>query len=164
LQSADCAAGPCLRSFRYILFATHVVLPDEVQGLVQPALILSHPERRQEGFLTMGDVFGLTLDADVVSLSACNTGNGAYVRGDGVRGLTQAFMFAGTSVVTVTLWELSDLAAAKITPAFYAGLRDGQSPADALRDAKLHVLHGDDPLLTFPYFWAATVAFGDGAR
>jgi tetratricopeptide (TPR) repeat protein/CHAT domain-containing protein len=164
LQSADCAAGPCLRSFRYILFATHAVLPDEVEGLVQPALILSHPERRQEGFLTMGDVFGLTLDADVVSLSACNTGNGAYVRGDGVRGLTQAFMFAGTSVVTVTLWELSDLAAAKMTPAFYAGLKNGKSPADALRDAKLQVLHGGDRLLTFPYFWAATVAFGDGAR
>jgi CHAT domain-containing protein len=144
------------------LFATHAVLPDEVEGLVQPALVLAHPERG-DGFVTMSDVLGLTLDADVVSLSACNTGRGTLTHGDGVRGLTQAFMFAGTPVVTVTLWQLSDAAAAESTPAFYAGLKAGKSPAAALRDAKLALLHGDDALLRYPFFWAPTVVFGDGA-
>jgi len=163
LQAADCAKGPCLRDYRYLLFATHAVLPDQVEGLAQPSLVLAHPERG-EGFLTMGDVLGLSLDADVVSLSACNTGRGTVSHGDGVRGLTQAFMYAGTPVVSVTLWELSDLAASQLTPAFYAGLRAGKSPAEALRDAKLELLHGDDAILHFPYFWASTVIFGDGAR
>jgi CHAT domain-containing protein/tetratricopeptide (TPR) repeat protein len=162
LQDADCAAGPCLRDYRYILFATHGVLPDEVEGLLQPALVLAHPERG-EGFLTMGDVLGLTLDADVVSLSACNTGRGIVTRGDGVRGLTQAFMYAGTPVVAVTLWESSELAAPRLTPAFYRGLHAGDSPAQALRAAKRELLHGDDPLLRLPYFWAPTIVFGDGA-
>jgi len=162
LQAADCAKTPCLRDYRYLLFATHAVLPDQVEGLAQPSLVLAHPERG-EGFLTMGDVLGLSLDADVVSLSACNTGRGTVNHGDGVRGLTQAFMYAGTPVVSVTLWELSDLAASQLTPAFYGGLRAGKSPAEALRDAKLALLHGDDAILRFPYFWASTVIFGDGA-
>jgi CHAT domain-containing protein len=162
LQAADCAKAPCLRDYRYLLFATHAVLPDQVEGLVQPSLVLAHPERG-EGFLTMADVLGLSLDADVVSLSACNTGRGTVSHGDGVRGLTQAFMYAGTPVVSVTLWELSDLAASQLTPAFYEGLRAGKSPAEALRDAKLQLLHGDDAILRFPYFWASTVIFGDGA-
>jgi CHAT domain-containing protein len=161
LDAADCTKGPCLRDYRYLLFATHAVLPDEVEGLLQPALVLAHPERG-EGFLTMGDVLGLTLDADVVSLSACNTGRGTATRGDGVRGLTQAFMYAGTPAVTVTLWELSDAAGAQLTPAFYAGLKDGKTPAEALRAAKRELLHGDDPLFRLPYFWAPTVLFGDG--
>jgi tetratricopeptide (TPR) repeat protein/CHAT domain-containing protein len=161
LQAADCAKAPCLRDYRYVLFATHAVLPDEVEGLLQPALVLAHPERG-DGFVTMSDVLGLTLDADVVSLSACNTGGGTLTHGDGVRGLTQAFMFAGTPVVTVTLWQLSDAAAAESTPAFYAGLTAGKSPAAALRDAKLALLHGDDALLRYPFFWAPTVIFGDG--
>jgi CHAT domain-containing protein/tetratricopeptide (TPR) repeat protein len=161
LQAADCDKAPCLRDYRYLLFATHAVLPDQVEGLAQPSLVLAHPESGA-GFLTMGDVLGLSLDADVVSLSACNTGRGTASHGDGVRGLTQAFMYAGTPVVSVTLWDLSDLAAAHLTPAFYAGLKAGKSPAEALRDAKLALLHGDDAILRFPYFWASTVIFGDG--
>lgn len=162
LEAADCAKGPCLRDYRYVLFATHAVLPDEVEGLLQPALVLSHPERGG-AFLTMGDVLGLSLDADVVSLSACNTGRGELTHGDGVRGLTQAFMYAGSPVVSVTLWELNDLAASKLTPAFYAGLKAGKSPSDALRDAKRGLLHGADELMRFPFYWAPTVIFGDGA-
>jgi CHAT domain-containing protein len=163
LSAADCSRGPCLSDYRYLLFATHAVLPDQVAGLLQPSLVLAHPDRGN-GFVTMGDVFGLSLDADFVSLSACNTGGGTYVRGDGVRGLTQAFMYAGTPAVSVNMWELSDVAGSQISPAFYAGLKAGKSPAEALRDAKLAILHGPDPLLQQPYFWGPTVIFGDGAR
>jgi CHAT domain-containing protein/tetratricopeptide (TPR) repeat protein len=161
MDGASCASTGCLSDYRYVLFATHAILPDEDRGWHEPALVLAHPERG-DGFLTMADVFGLTLDADVVSLSACNTGNGDYTRGDGVRGLTQAFMYAGTPVVSVTLWELSDEAAPLMTPAFYAGLNAGESAASALRAAKLKLLHGDDALLRDPYYWAPVVVFGDG--
>jgi tetratricopeptide (TPR) repeat protein len=160
LDAADCTKGPCLKDYRYVIFATHAVLPDQVSGLLQPALVLAHPN--DDGFLTMGDVFGLTLDADVVSLSACNTGGGTPTRGDGVRGLTQAFMYAGTPAVTVTLWDIADAAAQQITPSFYAGLKAGKSPAEALRQAKLQMLAGGNPLFADPFFWAPTVLFGDG--
>jgi CHAT domain-containing protein len=162
LSAADCTKGPCLKDYRYVIFATHAVLPDEVSGVLQPALVMAHPY--DDGFLTMGDVLGLSLDADVVSLSACNTGGGTPTHGQGVRGLTQAFMYAGTPVVSVTLWDIADAAAEQITPAFYAGIKAGESPAEALRSAKLQMLHGDNPLFQDPYFWAPTVLFGDGAN
>ena len=155
------SASNALRTYRYVLFATHAILPDEDRGWREPALILAHPERG-DGFLTMADVLGLTLDADVISLSACQTGDGVYTRGDGVRGLTQAFMYAGTPVVSVTLWELNDVSAPKITAAFYAALKNGESAANALRDAKLALLHGKRELLRDPYFWSPVVIFGDG--
>ncbi|GAC1311318.1 MAG: tetratricopeptide repeat protein [Vulcanimicrobiaceae bacterium] len=162
LADATCAQRTCLADYRYILFATHAVLPDEVRGLLQPALVLSHPD--VDGFLTMGDVLGLRLNADVVSLSACNTGRGVATRADGVRGFTQAFMYAGTAAVSVTLWELDDRAAQHLTPAFYAAMARGEPPARALRSAQLAMLHGDDRLLRYPFFWAQTVLFGDGER
>jgi tetratricopeptide (TPR) repeat protein len=160
LDAADCSKGPCLKDYRYVIFATHAVLPDQVSGVLQPALVLSHPN--DDGFLTMGDVFGLSLDADLVSLSACNTGGGTATHGEGVRGLTQAFMYAGTPAVTVTLWDIADAAGQELTPAFYAGLKSGKSPAEALRQAKLQMLNGGNPLFADPFFWAPTVLFGDG--
>ncbi|GAC1596313.1 MAG: CHAT domain-containing protein [Candidatus Velthaea sp.] len=162
LSDASCVSSACLSDYRYILFATHAVLPDDVRGLMQPALVLSHPS--VDGYLTMGEVFGLRLNAEVVSLSACNTGRGIAARGDGVRGLTQAFMFAGTAAVSVTLWEVEDRAALQFTPTFYASMAQGESPARALRAAQLGLLRGNDPLLRNPFFWAPTVLFGEGGR
>ena len=93
-----------LSAYRYLVFACHGILPGEVDRVVQPALVLAHPEK--DGYLTMGDVFGLKLNADLVSLSACNTGRGSEVKGEGVVGLTRAFMYAGTPAVAVTLWSV----------------------------------------------------------
>ena len=70
-----------LSAYRYLVFACHGILPGEVDRVVQPALVLAYPEK--DGYLTMGDVFGLKLNAELVSLSACNTGRGA--RGQGRR-------------------------------------------------------------------------------
>ena len=71
-----------LSAYRYLVFACHGILPGEVDRVMQPALVLAYPEK--DGYLTMGDVFGLKLNAELVSLSACNTGRG--VRGQGRRG------------------------------------------------------------------------------
>lgn len=159
LNNADCNSTVCLKDYRYVLFATHAVLPDAVHRFLQPSLVLAHPERG-DGYLTMGDAFGLSLNADLVALSACNTGQGIATHGDGVRGLTQAFMYAGTPVVSVTLWETIDSANKVLMPSFFAGLANAKSnPSEALREAKLQFL--SDPLLKHPFFWAPTVLFGD---
>ena len=154
------AAGQ-LTHYRYFLFATHAVLPDQIQGLTQPALVLAHPETG-DGFLTMADIFGLTLNADFVTLSACNTGAGPHAAGEGISGLTRAFLFAGTPAMSVTLWEVDDQVAPKLTPAFFANLKAGYSPAESLRRAKLALISDPDARFAHPFSWAPTVVFGDG--
>ncbi len=155
-----------LDDYRYVFFGVHGVLPGEVNRIVQPALVLSHPE--QEGYLTMGDVFGLALNADLVTLSACNTARGEAVRGDGIRGLTRAFMYAGTQSVGATLWAVEAQSVQLVSEGLHAGLVAGLERAEALRRIKLRMLQGDirtdaAGLYQHPYFWAPLVLFGEGA-
>jgi CHAT domain-containing protein len=150
-----------LAGYRYLVFACHGVLPGQVDRVVQPALVLSYPEK--DGFLTMGDVFGLKLNADLVSLSACNTGRGAEVKGEGVVGLTRAFMYAGTPAVAVTLWSIETQSAKELNVGMYRYLSRNQGRAAALRDIKLALLRGEKgDQYRDPFFWAPLVVFGDG--
>ena len=107
-------------------------------------------------------IFGLTLNADFVTLSACNTGAGPHAAGEGISGLTRAFLFAGTPAMSVTLWEVDDQVAPKLTPAFFANLKAGYSPAESLRRAKLALINDPDARFAHPFSWAPTVVFGDG--
>jgi CHAT domain-containing protein len=157
----DMNANKSLATYRYVLFATHAVLPDQIKGESQPSIVLAHPELGN-GFLTMADVFGLSLDADFVMLSACETGVVTDPSGDGISGLTRAFLYAGTPAVSVTLWQVDDLAGPQLTPTFFAGMQAGKTPAQALRDAQLAMIHSDDLTESHPFEWAPFVIFGDG--
>jgi len=161
----DLNATDSLKAYRYVLFATHAVLPNEIKGLTQPAIVLAHPERG-DGLLTMADVFGLTLDADFVTLSACSTGVAeGEASGEGISGLTRAFLYAGTPAISVTLWEVYDEAAPRITPAFFAGMHGGKlTAAESLQNAKLAMLKSPEARFRHPYAWAPSVIFGDGNR
>jgi tetratricopeptide (TPR) repeat protein/CHAT domain-containing protein len=157
-------ASGTLQTYQYVVFATHAVVPDETQAVSQPAIVLAHPERG-DGLLTMADVFGLAFDADFVMLSACKTGVGAAGTGDGISGLTRAFLYAGTPALSVTLWEVDDLAAPQLTPEFFRAMHSGNmSPVEALREAKLGMLGSPQARFRHPYAWAPSVIFGDGAR
>jgi CHAT domain-containing protein len=146
-----------LDDYQYLLFAMHGVLPGEIDHVTQSALVLS------DDFLTMADVFGLQLNAKLVSLSACNTGRGTQARGEGVMGLTRAFMYAGTPTVSVTLWSVESFSAKDLNIGFFRHLNDGQSPTHALRVIKLQMLHGEKGEdYRHPYYWAPFVVFGDG--
>ncbi len=150
-----------LAAYRYLVFACHGVLPGEVDRVVQPALVLSHPEK--DGYLTMGDVFGLKLNADLVSLSACNTGRGSEVKGEGVMGLTRAFMYTGSPAVSVTLWSIESQSAMELDVGMFRNLAQKQGRAEALRQIKLALLRGDKgEQYRDPFFWAPLVIFGDG--
>jgi CHAT domain-containing protein len=152
--------GARLDDYRYLIFATHGVLPGEIDHIAQPALVLSHPAR--DGYLTMADVFQLQLNAKLVALSACNTGSGEQVRGEGVMGLTRAFMYAGTPAIAVTLWSVHSLSAKELDIGLFQSLKAGQPPAQALRSIKLRMLRGKDDTYRHPYYWAPFVIFGDG--
>ena len=156
-----------LDDYRYILFSAHAVLPGDIDHIRQPAIVLSYPE--QDGYLTMADVFSLQLNADLVVLSACNTGRGRQIRGEGIMGLTRAFMYAGTPTVGVTLWSVDSQASYEINTRFFQHLKEGKPIADALRQAKLNLLAAaeeDEDLEHFrhPFFWAPFVVFGDGGE
>jgi CHAT domain-containing protein/tetratricopeptide (TPR) repeat protein len=148
-----------LADYRYVFFGAHAVMPDEVEGVTNSSLVLAHPPG---GFLTMGDVFGLHLDARAVVLSACESGRGVVTAGEGVQGLTQAFMYAGTPVVSVTDWKVVDQIQPELSATFFKEMVAGRSAAAALRLAKLAMLESDDPSRSQPFFWAPTVIFGDG--
>ena len=151
-----------LRSFSHLHFATHGILGEEVPGIGEPALVLA-AEPNEDGFLTASEIAALKIDADLAVLSACNTGSGEYVTGEGVMGLSRAFLIAGSRAVVVSLWPVASQATERLMVAFYANLRTGQDVHEALRTAKLKLR--DDAVRAnsieqHPMFWAPFVVFG----
>src|SRR6185295_8088131 len=134
----DLVVGGRLRNFRILHFTTHGVLQADDADL--SAVVLSLMDRRGEpldGFLRASDISRLDLPADLVVLSACETGLGKKIAGEGLVGLPQAFMAAGSTRLLVSLWRVDDLASAELMKLFYheyIGL--GRSPAAALRETQ----------------------------
>jgi CHAT domain-containing protein/tetratricopeptide (TPR) repeat protein len=150
-----------LDDFRYIHFATHGFLDELHPG--RSGIILSRaPDSKEDGILQTGEIMRLKLNADIVTLSACSTGLGKLVNGEGVLGLTRAFFYAGARNVVVSLWNVNDSATATLMQSFYLNLRRGLSKNEALRQAKLSLLRSSQRSWHHPYFWAAFVMQGQG--
>jgi CHAT domain-containing protein len=114
-----------------------------------------------EGFLSLGDIYNLRLGADLVVLSGCETALGREVRGEGLVGLTQGFLYAGAGQVVASLWRVEDQATAELMSRFYrALLSEHRTPAAALRLAQLAIR--DDKRWRSPYYWSGFVLQGDG--
>ncbi|HEX7285794.1 MAG TPA: CHAT domain-containing protein [Candidatus Angelobacter sp.] len=153
--SRSAATSPELRNYRIVHFATHGLLNSghpELSGLVL-SLVDEHGQP-QDGFLQLQDIYSLDLSADLVVLSACETGLGKEINGEGLIGLTRGFMYAGASRVVASLWKVSDAATAKLMAEFYRAMeKDHMPPAAALRAAQIHMWK--QKRWTSPYFWAA---------
>jgi CHAT domain-containing protein len=112
------------------------------------------------GFLRLQDIFNLNLPAELVVLSACETGLGKDVQGEGVVGLTRGFMYAGAKRVAVSLWSVNDTATASLMTKFYQQMLDKElNPVAALRAAQLEMWKTDQ--WKAPYYWAAFVVQGE---
>jgi CHAT domain-containing protein len=148
-----------LERYRYIHLATHGIVNDTHPGLSR---LLFEPESGtgEDGVLTFGEIYNLRLNADLVVLSACDTGGGLVARGEGIIGLTRGFLYAGSNSLLVSLWPVSDEAAAGLVSVFYAELLTGKSKAQALREAKLQTL-SRNPEYAKPFYWSALVLVGD---
>jgi CHAT domain-containing protein/Tfp pilus assembly protein PilF len=153
--------GGRLEGFRIVHFATHALIHPRYPELSGVVLSLVDSEGRpQPGFLRSYQIFSLHLPAELVVLSACRTGLGHELDGEGLVGLTQSFFHAGASRVVVSLWDVDDEAAARLMERFYRELLvSGQPPAAALRAAQLALR--DDPRWSAPYYWAGFVLQGD---
>ena len=126
-----------LRTRRYVLFSTHGILGNEIPYIKQPALILNLiGNDKEDGFLTASEIFEMDLNADIVGLSACKTGLGVQSAGEGVVGLSRAFMYAGTDTVLVSLWSVADESTYKLMARFFDGLKNGKDKMTALKMQK----------------------------
>ena len=165
-----------LSGFKVLAFATHGLVPGELNGLSQPALALSSPTVTGgdgDGLLTMEEILGLKLDADWVVLSACNTGTGAGAGAEAASGLGRAFFYAGTRALLVTNWSVHSQSARELVTDLFR--RQAQDPkltrGEALRQATMALMDGPgysgaDGKTEFAYahplFWAPYTIIGDG--
>lgn len=152
---------PALGDYRYLHFATHGILNSRHPEL--SGILLSFYDQQgaaQDGFLRAHEVYNLKLSAELVTLSACQTGLGKEVRGEGLVGLTRGFMYAGAPRVVVSLWNVSDEATAELMTRFYRGIFEGGlRPAKALQAAQAAM--SQDARFGAPYFWAAFTLQGE---
>jgi CHAT domain-containing protein len=150
-----------LSQYRIVHFATHGVINcqhPELSGIVL-SMLNEHGEH-ENGFLQLHDIYRLDLSADLVVLSACRTGLGEEIQGEGLVGLTQGFLHVGAKSVIASLWQVDDRATAELMHNFYKStLDDGLPPAAALRDAKRAMWR--EKRWRAPYYWAAFVLQGE---
>ena len=125
-----------LKRARYVHIATHGLADNDRPELSALILARAVDDKDYDGVLHMREVFHLKLDADLVVLSACQTGLGKHLRGEGVVGLSTAFFFAGTESLVMSLWDVPDASTALLMHRFYTSLKAGRPKAAALRDAK----------------------------
>jgi len=144
-----------LADYKIIHFATHANTNSENPELsrIELAADTLHGE---DGFLHVAEIYGLTWDADLVTLSACETGTGKIISGEGVMGLSRAIFYAGSRNVIATLWQVDDTKSSELMTSFYKYYANGQSFPDALRYAKLDMLRNNE----HPFTWAGYVLVG----
>jgi CHAT domain-containing protein len=150
-----------LANFAILHFATHGFL--DPKNPENSGLVLSMVDREgrpQNGFVGLQDIYRLQAPVDLVVLSACRTGLGKEVRGEGLIGLTRGFMYAGASSVIASLWTVDDEATSELMKRFYANLLQRQmNPAAALQAAQNSIR--SEPQWRSPYFWAAFTLQGE---
>jgi CHAT domain-containing protein len=151
-----------LEQYRYVHFATHGVV-DEKHPRQSGLLLMEEKGSTEDGVLHLGEIYNLSLNADLVVLSACETGLGQLARGEGVIGLTRGFLYAGASSVLVSLWRAADATTATLMADFYRELLTGKPASHALREAKLRAIRRD-PESAKPYSWSAFVLIGEGGH
>jgi CHAT domain-containing protein/tetratricopeptide (TPR) repeat protein len=150
-----------LSQYRILHFATHGLLNSErpeLSGLVFS--LVDQKGKPQDGFLRLHEIYNLQLNADLIVLSACETGLGKEIKGEGLIGLTRGFMYAGAPRVVASLWDVDDLATAELMKLFYQRmLKDGLSAGAALRAAQLEFSR--QKRWASPYYWAGFVMHGE---
>jgi CHAT domain-containing protein/predicted negative regulator of RcsB-dependent stress response len=160
--SRTTALRPELGEYRIVHFATYGMLNNihpELSGIVLS--LVDKAGHQQDGFLRLLDIYNLKLPAELVVLSACQTGLGKEIRGEGLIGLTRGFMYAGAPRIVASLWKVDDRATSELMKRFYLGLLgpEALSPAGALRQAQLSIWKQKQ--WRAPYYWAAFVLQGE---
>lgn len=157
------ATSTDLGEYRFLHFATHGLLDTqhpELSGILL-SLVDKEGKPQENGILRLGDIYNLRMPVDMVSLSACETALGKFIRGEGLVGLTRGFMYAGAPRVMASLWKVEEEATADLMKSFYEGVLGEQQlrPAVALRQAQIEMWRRPDRRA--PFYWSAFVMQGE---
>jgi CHAT domain-containing protein len=146
-----------LKDYQIVHFACHCFLDEEFPH--RSALVLSFDKNREDdGFLHVHEIYNLMLNADLVVLSACQTGKGSLEKGEGLLGLPRIFFYSGARSVLSSLWEINDQSTSVFMAEFYRFLADRNNLSEALRLAKIRMMKSK---YSHPFYWSAFVLNGN---
>jgi tetratricopeptide (TPR) repeat protein len=149
-----------LTPYKYCVFGTHGDMGEALPDIQEPVLfltLLDQPEG-QDGFLRMSEVMGLKMNADMVALTACQSGLGRTISGEGVMGMGRAFQYAGAKSVLMSLWSVVDKSSVMLTESFFKHLREGKNKLESLRLARDEIRKAG---YDHPFFWAPFILVGE---
>jgi tetratricopeptide (TPR) repeat protein len=147
-----------LTRYDKIVFATHAFFGLEVPGIVEPVLVFARVPPGTDGYLRMSEVTGLRMNADMVALTACQTGLGRRISGEGTMGMGRAFRFAGARTVLMSLWSAAEFASVELVKDFLLRLKEGKSKLEALQSAKDKLRKSG---FDHPFFTEAFILMGE---
>ncbi len=149
-----------LTPYRSCVFATHGYFGKDLPGIKEPVLILTLPNQPegQDGFLRMSEVMGLKLSADIVALTACQSGLGRVISGEGTMGMGRAFQYAGAKSVLMSLWSVAESSSVDLVTSFFKHLSGGKNKLEALRLARDEIRKAG---YDHPFFWAPFILVGE---
>lgn len=140
--------------------AMHTLINNE-EPLYSKMLFTPDADTAEDGLLNTYELADLELDADLVVLSACNTGFGKLNKGEGIVGLSRGFFQAGCKSLLATLWSVSDKTSLKVIDGFYSNLQDGKSKSESISQTKRAYLQETKGMWAHPFFWAGYIVIGD---
>ncbi len=148
-------------SFNMIHIATHGNVQDSKPLFSRIFFTKTQKDTLEDDALHTFELYNLQLKAELAVLSACNTGFGRTIKGEGMINLARGFIYSGCKSIVMSLWNANDRTTSEIMEQFYKYLAEGKNKAQALRLAKIAYLKNADPIKAHPYFWAQFIASGD---
>jgi tetratricopeptide (TPR) repeat protein len=149
-----------LNRYGSMVFATHGYFGKDLPTIQEPVLVLTllDQPKGQDGFLRMTEVMGLKLNADVVALTACQTGLGRRISGEGIMGMGRAFQYAGARSVLMSLWSVAEKSSVMLVESFFKHRKEGKSKLEALQLARKEIREAE---YDHPFFWAPFILLGE---
>jgi len=145
-----------------IHIATHAFIDTEYP-MKSRLIMASSDTSAEDGKLYAWELFNMDMDAELAALSACNTGRGKTINGEGVMSLGRAFAYAGCPSLLISLWNVHDQVSVDLMEQFYRSLDKGMAKDEALRQSKLNYLASADGITAHPYYWAGMITMGDAS-
>lgn len=148
--------------YNVLHLAMHTLINNN-QPMLSKLVFSQNNDTLEDGLLNTYELFSMDLNAGLAVLSACNTGSGKLLEGEGIMNLARGFIYAGVPAIVMTMWSVDDQSSAEIVKSFYKYLRNGMPKDEALRQAKLDLLAQGDLLRSHPFYWAAYINVGDNS-
>lgn len=159
-EATERAFKASVADYKILHLAMHAFVDDE-DPMNSRLVFTNTKDSVEDGFLHTFELFNMQINADLAVLSACETGSGKWIKGDGVFSLARAFAYAGVNSVVMSQWQVDDQSTSILMSYFYKYLSKGYAKPEALRSAKLDFLEHSDPNRAHPFYWGSFVMIGN---